>query len=285
MKKSALTCLAAAGIFAPAIAFAADKSAYDFFNPTPTAQMRELSTDRPDKTESPYTVDAGHYQIEMDLVTYGYNHDKIGGEDLTESGYGIGVTNFKAGLTNSTDIQFVVESYLHDKIKDNVSGLSDSADGFGDVTVRLKHNFWGNDGGDTALAIMPFVKIPTNQNDLGNDDFEGGVIVPLALDLGDGWGLGLMTEVDYNKEEDNTGYSFGFVNSASLSRDLTDDLGAYLEFFTEKRAESNAHWENSVDFGFTYAAAENIQLDTGINIGVTDAAEDYNPFVGVTFRF
>src|SRR5688572_5942243 len=41
------------------------KSHYHLFNPTPRAQMREMSTDRPDQTESPYTVDAGHVQVEM----------------------------------------------------------------------------------------------------------------------------------------------------------------------------------------------------------------------------
>ena len=44
----------------------ADKSVYHLFHPTPFALMRELNTDRPDKTESPFTVDAGHYQIELD---------------------------------------------------------------------------------------------------------------------------------------------------------------------------------------------------------------------------
>src|SRR5687768_12670676 len=33
--------------------------------------LRELTTDRPDSTESPFTVDAGHVQIEMDFLTYG----------------------------------------------------------------------------------------------------------------------------------------------------------------------------------------------------------------------
>jgi hypothetical protein len=32
--------------------------------------LRELSTDRPDKTERPFTVDAGHFQLEMDLFSY-----------------------------------------------------------------------------------------------------------------------------------------------------------------------------------------------------------------------
>lgn len=49
---------------------AADKKQYSLFQPTPNAQLREMSTDRPDKTESPYTVDAGRFQIETDLVAY-----------------------------------------------------------------------------------------------------------------------------------------------------------------------------------------------------------------------
>jgi hypothetical protein len=30
--------------------------------------MREINTDPSDKTERPYTVDAGHFQIEMDVL-------------------------------------------------------------------------------------------------------------------------------------------------------------------------------------------------------------------------
>ena len=56
----------------------ADKSDYNLFNPTPRELMREMSTDRPDTTESPYTVDAGHYQVEMSFVDY--VHDRYNPE-------------------------------------------------------------------------------------------------------------------------------------------------------------------------------------------------------------
>ena len=47
-----------------------DKSSYTIFNPVPRDLMRELTPDRPDKTESPYTVDAGHFQLEMDFANF-----------------------------------------------------------------------------------------------------------------------------------------------------------------------------------------------------------------------
>ena len=36
-----------------------DKSEYTLFNPTPKDKMRDFSTDRPTKSNVPYTVDAG----------------------------------------------------------------------------------------------------------------------------------------------------------------------------------------------------------------------------------
>ena len=75
--------------------------------------MRELSTDRPDQTESPYTVDAGHVQVELDLVNYTY--DRAAGsttETLT-----IAPLNAKLGLLNNVDLQFVVDSYVREKTK------------------------------------------------------------------------------------------------------------------------------------------------------------------------
>ena len=37
--------------------------------------------------------------------------------------------------------------------------------------------------------------------------------------------------------------------------------------------------------GITYAATDNIQLDAGVNVGVTSAADRINPFVGLSTRF
>ena len=75
---------------------ASDKSQYTFWNPTPRELMREMSTDRPDKTESPYTVDAGHFQIETDLpVTPG-----IAILERASDSWSFLNSNFKVGLCN-----------------------------------------------------------------------------------------------------------------------------------------------------------------------------------------
>ena len=43
------------------------KNSYHLFSTTPRHQMRRFETDRPDATESPITLDAGHLQYETHL--------------------------------------------------------------------------------------------------------------------------------------------------------------------------------------------------------------------------
>ena len=158
------------------------------------------------------------------------------------------------------------------------------ADGFGDLTSRLKINLWGNDEGKSALAIMPFVKFPLSASDLRNGKTEGGVILPFALDLGNGWGLGAQTEIDFVRDGAG-GYDAEYFNTITVGHDIIGDLAGYLEFTALATPESNTDWQGTVDVGFTYAVNKDIQLDCGCNFGVTDAAPDYNPFMGVTLRF
>lgn len=264
---------------------AADKAAHHLFNPTPTELLRELSTDRPDKTESAYTVDAGHFQLEMDLVTYARDHDTSGGGDTRTEAWAVAPVNLKVGLLNDVDLQLVLETWNRVRTDDRVAGTVVRQSGFGDVTVRLKKNFWGNDGGTTALAVMPFVKFPTNQDGLGNNSVEGGVIVPLAVGLPAGWGMGVMTEVDFLRDETGTGHHASFINTVTFGHDIVGKLGGYVEFFSEVSTETGARWVGSVDLGLTYGLTDNLQLDAGINIGVTDSADDLNPFVGLAWRF
>jgi len=269
-------------LIAPMGASASDeKSAYSLFRPTPDALLREMSTDRPDKTESPYTVDAGRFQVEMDLFAFTYDDT---GAVATRT-WDVIPFNFKIGLTHDTDLQLVFGSFSRIATRDGDAETRTVSSGNGDLVVRIKRNIWGNDGGRTALAVMPFVKLPANTLPELNDAVEGGVIVPLAIDLGGGVGLGLMTEVDLLKNEERGGYSPTFINSATVGFDLTKQLGLYLEIFTERNTERGAELVATFDAGLTYALADNVQIDVGVNLGLTEAADDFALFAGQSTRF
>jgi len=269
------------------------KEQYNLFNPTPKEFMREMSTDRPDKTESAYTVDAGHYQMEMDVLSYVHDHHNPEKTDTRVDSFTAAAMNLKAGLHNRVDLQFILQPQTWERTTtrtdedgDGVHEIqNENKTGFGDVTSRLKINVWGNDGGKTAFAVMPYIKFPTNQEQLGNNSIEGGIIIPLAVELPYGWGMGVMTQFDFNRNSSYSGHHVEYVNSITFGHDIIGNLAGYIEFFSSVSAEPGAEWAGNVDCGLTYAVTENIQLDTGVNVGVTRAADDLNPFLGLSVRY
>lgn len=259
-----------------------DKSRYHFFNPTPKEMMRPMSTDRPDKTESAYTVDAGHYQLEMSFLDYTYDHRNPSGDDTRAEAWSVAPWNLKIGLLNNVDLQWVVSPYIMERSREAVT---ERKRGVGDMQTRLKVNIWGNDGGRSALAVMPFVKFPTNTDQLGNDDIEGGVIIPLALKLPHDWSMGLMAEFDFNHNDSRSGYHTEFVKSITVSHAIVGNLSGYAEFFSRHFSDRSIRWQGTADAGLTYAINDDTQLDLGVNVATTRSADDFNPFMGMSIRY
>ena len=106
--------------------------------------MRELSADRPDKTESPYTVDAGHFQIEMDLLSYSYDRHTPARDQTRFERVSIAPLNLKLGLLNNVDFHLGIESYTSTRAHDFATGSVEAHRGFGDVVPRLKVNLCGH---------------------------------------------------------------------------------------------------------------------------------------------
>ncbi|CAN5836052.1 hypothetical protein BH11VER1_BH11VER1_05210 [soil metagenome] len=253
-----------------------DKSGYHLFNPTPADQMREMSTDRPDTTESPYTVDAGHYQLELSF--FDYRQDREG--SLRNESWAFGLVNFKLGLSNKTDLQFVFNSYAEDKSQDG--DITDRASGFSDLLLRVKTNLWGNDGGTTALALMPYVKIPTDTG-ISNGDWEGGLIVPLGIAVNDRVSVGLMAVGGYVRDEESGDSGFEWLHSATIGIELTELLGMYVEFAGLAGAATD--YQAFFNTGLTFSMIDNLVFDSGVRIGLNDAAEDFGVFTGMSVRF
>lgn len=248
----------------------------------PARAERELTTDRPDATESPFTVEPGRFQIEASLVAFERDRHNPERDDTRVTVWNVAPVNVRIGLTRSSEIQVVVDNYIDVEVEQRSLNRRERQRGFGDVTLRYKRNLWGNDEGTTALGVMPFVKLPTNTDDLGNDSLEGGVIVPFAADLPAGWGLGAMTEVDLARNDADDGYDLVWLNTATVGHDLTDSLAGFLELALEVGPGKPAATFNT---GVTYAVTSDVQLDGGINLGLTRAAPDLVLFVGCTNRF
>lgn len=272
----------------PAIESSADLG-YSLFNPVPVNKLRELSTDRPGKSHSSITVDAGHFQIESDFLNYTY--DPHGSGDVTTRAYSVGTPILKLGVTNWVDVELGLALFnsLHqsDGPSANMSnGGTITARGFGDTFLGAKINAFGNDGGDQSLAFLPFLKLPTAASGIGNDHVEFTVNVPYTIALSNPWSLTLEPNVGLLRNSDNTAYrgDYGFI--VNLNRPvLIKGLTAAVEFAVDASTVTTDATKMSFDPSLQYLLSKNLQLDVGAYLGLNKATPRYNPYVGVSYRF
>ncbi len=261
-----------------------DRRQYNLFNPVPSANLRELITDRPSLTDGPFTLDPGHFQWETDFVNYTHDRDTSGGGDTRTDAWLFMPFNLRVGVLHNLDVQFIAAPYNRVRTEDRIAGTATRQSGFGDVTLRAKLNLWGNDEGDTALAFLPFLKLPTNQDDLGNHMMEGGFSFPFTVKLPAEWQLGLMTKWSYRRDGSTDGFHSEFEHSVILGHSIVGKLAGYTEFYSLVSTEREVPWQGIAGLGLTYGLTANIQLDAGINLGVTSSAPDYNPWIGISWR-
>ena len=255
---------------------------HSLFDPTPSAELRAFSTDRPDVTESPFTVDAGHVQIELSLAEYALVGDR------TTRTFDALPVNLKLGLLDNVDIQLIFTPYERQVTRDQGQRSIDS--GFGDETlVRLKINLQGNDHEGVALGIMPFVKLPTGTGGLSNGHVEGGLILPLATDLPNDFSLGAMLEADFVYHDESGDYGVDLVHSVTLGHPVAWALDGYVEYvgIAPRGAPAGiaSRYQAIASAGFTYKVRDDLMLDAGARLGLSGDADRSAIFLGASTRF
>lgn len=263
------------------------KEHYSLVNPTPDRLLRDMTTDRPDTTESPFTVDAGRVQVETNLFGYARSRRDVDGT-ITDT-YEFATTNIRIGLTSSAEINFVLQPYGIVSAHPVTPAAATRSSGVGGLDIRAKFNLWGNDTFEksgSALALLPFVTLPTDRNNGISPEFvEGGLIVPLAVKLADKFGLGLNGGIVYTRDSDASGYRAEYLSSASLAYEWSEKLGSYYEVAARFHTEDPRGDIVVLGTGVTYKFNKNVQFDAGVNFGVTSAADRVNPFIGLATRF
>lgn len=253
---------------------------YSLFNPVPQNKLRDLSTDRPGKSHSAITVDAGHFQLESDFVNVTYDPKGASG---TTAAYSIGTPILKWGITGKVDFELGLA--LFNWMRQTHLGETASAEGLGDTFLGSKVNVFGNDGGDRSLALLPFLKIPTGAAGLSNQHVEFTLNAPYTITSFKPWSLTIEPNFGIIRNADNTAYTTDYGLIANLSREvLIKGLTAAVEIAFDTRADREpSRW--SFDPSLQYMIGKNLQLDLGIYLGLNRATPRYNPYGGVSFRY
>ena len=292
----------------------AAKLQYNLFNPTPNDQLRPFSTDRPSKTDSPFTVDAGRFQLEADFSNFTYDRYNAQRTDTRVETLLVAPTFLRVGLFENVDFQVFIPIY--ETIRTDARGASTTVttpmtgpgstgtvtttqnrrgvttvNGYGDMLFRLKVNLIGNEGGPFIAAVIPFVKAPTASDDIGNHRVEGGINFPINYNLPAGFTLFAQTRYDFLYNGDNAGYHTLFSNNIGVVRAIPGILGGRLSGYGEFASAISSRESRTdplvltADTGLIFQLTPNIALDVNGFFGLTRGAPDYNVFGGIAVRF
>lgn len=237
---------------------------------SPLSAARDMTTDRPDATESPFTVDAGRVQLEAGLVDWARTAD---GE-----AFGFAESNIRIGLSPRLEIDLIAQPY--GLVREGRG--APKRGGVGALTLRAKYNLFGNDDGNTAAALLPWVAIPLDRHSpVGPIATEWGVLVPFAIAFDERISLGLNTGLKLRRPQPGRRRRASVPLTASLGVAASAKVGAYYELAAELGPQDRL----SLNTGLTWRVQDNVQLDTGIGFGLTRQSDRAAPFVGVSVRF
>lgn len=245
------------------------------------AQSRDFCPDRPGLGTPPCTIDKGRGDIEIGLVDW--TLDKQGGA-RTDS-WIFSDTLVRYGVTDSLEVQLGWTAYGFIRER-SAAGSVDHSSGTGDLKVALRQNLVHPDGSGFSVAVMPYATLPTGGRTLGAGTWSAGLLLPVSYQLPHDFALSLTGRIEAAADEDRHGRHLAYGGIAGLDVPLGDQVSATLELSAQREEESGAHkTEMLAGLSFAYTASPDLQLDGGVNAGLSRSAPDAELYVGLARRF
>lgn len=220
-------------------------------------------------TETPHTVAPGRVLLEVDGVRL-----KVGQTDAdggTVDALAVGSTLLTTGLTRSLDLQVGVDVFLRQTA--SLGGRRDSDAGLGDVSLRTKWTFWRMDSGNAALALIPYVRLPTSTAGLGSERLDGGLIVPWSSEGPAGILTGAMLHWDSASTAD--GRRNRWSGAAYVRRNLFRLLSAYAEVTLDAQSGDWAAREGTLGAGALLRPWSGLEVDYQLQRGLNRRAPEW----------
>ena len=222
---------------------------------------------RPGNTESPISVPAGRWQIETEIASASLGH---GGERSWDALQ----TDIRYGLASGWDAEAILSPY----VGEDAGG--DRGEGVGDTTLRVRHTFIGQDGEGPAFALIGFITLPTGTNGQSDGAVEGGLIGTGTFSITSADGVTVTAAAA--AVSDSGEYKSDLFGGVNLTHQFTAALSAYAELFADREGGQTA---GTFDIGGAYLSDAHTQWDAGVDLGITQAADNARFFFGWAHLF
>jgi hypothetical protein len=247
----------------------------------PASVLAPICTDRPTKSFAPCTVDAGHWQVESDLINVSYQRESGVTTDT------VFVTNptLKYGLSKVLDLELNLAPY--EIVRTQRAGApTTELGGVGDLYLRLKYAPYASADGRLTFAVLPYLKAPTARLGLGDGAVEGGALATVSYKFTDKLILLLVPEGDNLKDNADVGRHLAASQIVNIGYVLPHNLEVYAEVWASWNFDPKGLVrEDSADIALQWGVTNDFQLDCGFNLGLNHQTPGLQTYVGLSRRF
>lgn len=222
-------------------------------------------------TESPSVVPVGEFWIESDIAVW----SRV---DRDNRQFDATATIFTYGIAENWDGQFTWSGWTTSTARTEL-GATESTAGWGDIGLRAKWNFAGDESTEPAWALLPYVKIPTANRTVGNGKFESGAAIVYGQPLGDEMWLEAMLALDWLSDGAG-GRNAAWFGSAVWGH----RSGWYGEVLLEHEPETyTGTLPASVGVGYSRELKRGFTIDIEILCGLGNASTEVSGVVRLTW--
>jgi len=231
-------------------------------------------------TDDTGTQGKGKFQLE---VNGQYDWDREDAEDGTvKSTGGQAAATLSYGVSENVDLIFSLP-YLWGNAEVNEQTVYDEK-GIGDATLETKMRLWEKNG--FSVALKPGISFPTGDEDkgLGTGKLGGHIFLIASQEIG-AWAF--HANVGYIRNENDADERKELWHaSAAATWEVVKNLKLAADIGAERNPDDEADDDPAFFIGgIIYSINDNLDVDLGAKIGLTDPETDFSALAGVTFRF
>lgn len=236
------------------------------------SQLSDISTDRPDQSESPYLLDKESFQIEAGITSE---------SDEPQNDVKINVLTapsllFRYGAAKNFELRAGIE---HLSSKTTIFNNSYNESGLGPLMAGAKIGLFKEKGSAPETALLLSLTIPFKESSMFQSSYIGGEFrfamtnnlskkVSLSYNLGAEFGAG---------SRGATG-----IYTASIGAALLRQLAVFAELYGYLPQKTSP--DHRFDAGLTYLVLKNVQLDASFGFGLSKKSPDFFIGGGVSVR-
>lgn len=185
----------------------------------------------------------------------------------------------RAGITKNSELQINTDSYVDQTSEKKTTKKT------GNTELGWKYNLYGNDEGNSAVALQPYVIIPTASG--GQDKkWEGGLAFNFEWQFIEKNYLGITVEPNNVRKDDDLEWQTSLISIVSYARPFFHDrIYIFFEIFHEEGKTSEQPQITTLDIALQYEIRERFFLDIGTFVGVSPDADDMESFFGGSYLF